>query len=363
MINMLKVLILSFCLQVSSIYASEFIFRILDLGTLQTDSSAAFAINDNNQLVGKYELDNIEYFFLWENGKIKLIDLPPRAIPKAINNNCQICGQYITDAGCTRGFIFDLEIGFLDLGSLGGSNSWVEDMNESGEIVGYSETGKMSNIRSEFKEIHAFIWKNGEIRDLNVLKGDIGQGGDESRAFGINDHGDIVGYSNYTFVHKGKKLASAYKACMWQEDKLIEIFPNDPLAFISQAFDINNKNEVIALTQLKYDYYELNYVDLSTMKKSHLAGCGGGPYIPLKKINNSSIMIGSPHTSSNVCCIGYPSSRHGTGYRQIPLASDFTWKHLKQVRGININNIIVGEAENIYGEVHGIILLPEVDET
>lgn len=341
-------IILTLCLYASCSEA-DLLFQIHDLGTLHADSSAAYAINDKNQVVGKCILENTTQFFIWDDKKFKLIDLPSTCTPTSINNNCQICGQYITDDGFTRGFVFDLMNGFLDMGTLGGANIWVEDMNESGQIVGYSETGKMSSLRSKFKEVHGFVWKNGKLEDLDVLKGDIGQGGDESRAYGINDQGDIVGYSNYTHVYKGKKLASVHKACMWQEDELLVIFPHDHLASASQAFDVNNKGEILAVIQTKHGCYELNYFDPSTNTKRYLA-CG--MQHQRNQINENSIMI------SSWCSIESLLS-NGEGYHDVILTNNGIWKNLKATYGINNNNIIVGEAENIYGEIHAVILLPE----
>lgn len=346
--NLLTLAGITLCLCISSVEA-DLVFRIQDLGTLHADSSSAYAMNDKNQVIGKFVLEDTIQFFIWDDKKFKLIDLPSTCIPKSINNNCQICGQYIADDGSTRGFIFDLINGFLDLGTLGGGNIWVEDMNESGQVVGYSETGKMSCLRRNFKEVHAFVWKNGDLEDLDALKGDIGQGGDESRAYGINDHGDVVGYSNYTHVYKGKKIASVHKACIWQKDELCEIFPDDHPASVSQAFDVNNKGEIIALVQSKPGCYELNYFDLSTNKKAYLA-CG--LQNRLDHINENGIVI-------NYFCSMASLLSSEEGYHDIILTDNFFWKNIKTTYSINNNNIIVGEAENIYGEIHGVILLPE----
>ena len=69
-----------------------------------------------------------------------------------------------------------------DLGTLGGNESMVQDINESGLIVGMAE-----NARGDAR---AFAWENGRLRDLGALD-QPGQG----RAFGCNRHGPTCGWS------------------------------------------------------------------------------------------------------------------------------------------------------------------------
>jgi len=68
-----------------------------------------------------------------------------------------------------------------DLGTLGGNESNALGINNSGQIVGYSRTN--SNLD------HAFLWDRGSMVDLGTL------GGDTSRAADINDFGQIAGTS------------------------------------------------------------------------------------------------------------------------------------------------------------------------
>jgi probable HAF family extracellular repeat protein len=68
---------------------------------------------------------------------------------------------------------------------LGGGAGCAHAINDRGLVVGWSYTGS---------EVHAVVWtsKNG-IKDLGTLPGD-----NESVAYGINNLGQVVGYSSRT---------------------------------------------------------------------------------------------------------------------------------------------------------------------
>jgi probable HAF family extracellular repeat protein len=70
----------------------------------------------------------------------------------------------------------------INLGDLGGGQSYAEGLNNSGQVVGYSTTSGGNT--------DAFLYSNGTITNLGTLAGDA-----DSAATGINDSGQIVGYS------------------------------------------------------------------------------------------------------------------------------------------------------------------------
>lgn len=70
-----------------------------------------------------------------------------------------------------------------DLGTLGGTQSAAEEINDSGDVAGFSALpGDVYH--------HAFAWKHGEMMDLGTIGAD-----NYSRATGMNDKGQIVGQS------------------------------------------------------------------------------------------------------------------------------------------------------------------------
>lgn len=80
----------------------------------------------------------------------------------------------------TPGFLASQSYFFTDLGTLGGTDSYAEEINNKGVIVGTSRTAGNQYSR-------AFVFRDGAMRELGVF------GSDENSAHGINDSGQIVG--------------------------------------------------------------------------------------------------------------------------------------------------------------------------
>ena len=72
----------------------------------------------------------------------------------------------------------------LDLGTLGGTDSDGYGINDSGQVTGYSHT-------TGDAAYHAFLY-DGTMHDLGTL------GGTYSYGFGINDSGQVTGESDTT---------------------------------------------------------------------------------------------------------------------------------------------------------------------
>jgi|SRR5580704_12026761 probable HAF family extracellular repeat protein len=90
----------------------------------------------------------------------------------------------------------------LDLGTLGGKNTWMwyGGLNDEREAVGYSETsvpdpnGEDVCAFGTGLTCSAFLWKNGSMSALPTL------GGNNGQASAINNHGQIAGYAENGIV-------------------------------------------------------------------------------------------------------------------------------------------------------------------
>jgi probable HAF family extracellular repeat protein len=88
-----------------------------------------------------------------------------------------------------------------DLGALGDKTySSANGVNDFDEVVGSSTLGPAS---------HAFLYRNGEMRDLGNLAGDPSL---NSEADGINDRGEIVGWSDVRVAHDSSIAQRAFVA-------------------------------------------------------------------------------------------------------------------------------------------------------
>ncbi|MFA7536050.1 MAG: hypothetical protein WCY68_08175 [Desulfuromonadales bacterium] len=128
-------------------------------GALRLTPDAAFsrahAINDAGQVVGHRKAGKNEAF-LEDGGRLQGLATQIDGYASQINDAGQIIVQEIRDGGV--GALL-LENGTLtDLGSLGGSDLYVRDLNGSGAAVGWGTTAG--------GEYHAFLWRAGILVDL-----------------------------------------------------------------------------------------------------------------------------------------------------------------------------------------------------
>jgi probable HAF family extracellular repeat protein/autotransporter-associated beta strand protein len=153
------------------------------LGTLSgTDFSVATGINNSGQLVGYAAPANTpwaQHAFMYDStGLMRDLNFS-RA--QAINNNGQFTGSW----GNGRAFLYNNSGDIRDLGTFGGLYNESSAINESGQVVGYSN--------SYGGGWFAYLYTGtGPMQCLGTLPG-----GTSSAAQDINNKGQIVGWSYY----------------------------------------------------------------------------------------------------------------------------------------------------------------------
>ena len=154
-----------------------------------------------------------------------------------INEAGQVVG-YSTDAsGATRAFLWTQAGGMIDLGDLGGGEAIAYSINESGQVAGESLT--------DAGDWHAFLWTAaGGMADLGTLPGGL-----ESAAYTINDAGVVAGdaenaageWAFFTWSSSGgmvdRSAGTAFSAWMINSAGHVSGCCSDPLAPTASLYD------------------------------------------------------------------------------------------------------------------------------
>ena len=158
-----------------------------------------------------------------------------------------------------------------DIGTLGGSNSYAQGINDFGQVVGYSNTGS-GNSR-------AFLW--GRSSGMENL-GTFNDSSLHSYAYGINNSGQIVGQS-YT----GTSWLTAH-AFLWERDSgMINL--GYFCGSSNFAASINNNEQVVGETG-----YPVSRQAFLWERDSGMVDIGGlGRKSYAKGINDSGQIVGS----------------------------------------------------------------------
>lgn len=256
---------------------------IVDLGVIGGSSAStnsyAYGINDNGQVVGTSQIssDSNSYAFLYTNSTMQNLNVAGSA--NGINNNGQITGY---NSSSSHGFFRNSDgtvqdIGTLSTyagarshgsainasgqvaaydaigsgqgataagwiwtngakqatGALGGSNSVISGISNSGQAVGWAETSGAAYT-------HAFLYSNNKNTDLGTL-------GDSSKANTINNNGQIVGLTDGVFDD-----GSITHAALWtiNADGSVTLTDLNTLVAgqgwsLAEATGINDKGQIV----------------------------------------------------------------------------------------------------------------------
>jgi probable HAF family extracellular repeat protein len=102
---------------------------------------------------------------------------------QALNNAGQVIGSSYLSGG-EHAFLYSSGTGMVDL-TLGGSNSYAQALNDAGQVIGYSYTS--GNAAQ-----HAFLYSDGAMTDLTSLLSS-GFGWQLNQVLGLNNQGRITG--------------------------------------------------------------------------------------------------------------------------------------------------------------------------
>lgn len=167
-------------------------FVVVDLGTFGGSRGLAKAINHQGQVVGFADTRQpaAHRAFLWQRGHLQPLESLAVSLPSSDANAINDVGDV---AGSSHPHAVVWKSGQSapqPLGALGadpGSPSIAFGINNSGTVCGSSRAADGT------ANPHAFLWHDGQMRDLGTLPG-----GAVSEANAINNEGQVVGYSEVT---------------------------------------------------------------------------------------------------------------------------------------------------------------------
>jgi len=238
--------------------------EITDLGTLEGGyESVALGSNNRGQVVGVSAnlvpdpfgpLGTQNRIFLWQNGVME--DLNTLGGPDAgfldlvgdvaINDRGQIAAcsytnsipNPVTGTPTLEPFVWQHGT-MLDLGTLGGTSGCATALNNSSQVVGYS------NLEGDLT-FHAFTWNRGGLHDLGTL------GGINALALGINDGGHIIGRADITGICSACPLGNQrqlHHPFLWRHGVMTDLGLLDSDTG-GTAYSINSKDQIVGVTVL-----------------------------------------------------------------------------------------------------------------
>ena len=192
------------------------------------------AINDIGQAAGYRSLSGGERACLWENGSTTILermyDASGMSYAYGINNMGQIVGNsYVDHTHSNRNAFLWGNGQTRDLGTLSGWSSFAEDINENGQVVGYYL--RYDNAK------RACLWDNG----TSISIGGLGSLEGESRAYGINNSGQVVGQAAVT-------VGAPDYAFLWENGQMLNLnllVPEGSDFVLQKATAINNYGWIV----------------------------------------------------------------------------------------------------------------------
>lgn len=199
----------------------------------------------------------IFHAFEWKKGKLSDLGALP-----GVNNSCatHISGNGLI-AGESENGAIDPITGWpevqavlwkhgllIDLGTLGGNESFPNSVNNRGQVVGQAanSTPDPFPFPGFGQQARAFLWENGVMQDLGTL------GGPDAFAIDINDRGQVLGFSFINSIPNPTTGFPTGDGFLWENGKMTDI--PDPLGgTVVSPFYLSNKGQVVGSANLPGD--------------------------------------------------------------------------------------------------------------
>ena len=193
---------------------------------------------------------------------------------KAVNRRGQVVGTSRDGLGRTRAFLWQEDLGIVDLKPLTGVNTSANDINEHGEITGGGDTG--------FGAFHAYLLSEGTSFDLGTL------GGNESEALAVNRRGQVAGHSRIG----GAVVKHAFLIA--DPGRMDDLGSLGGAGAMSIAHDVNDEGAVVGLAETRTGQpHAFLWTAADGMRD--LGALGAAPSMALGINNRAEVVGGSGH--------------------------------------------------------------------
>lgn len=325
---------------ISSFLAAEIQYDIQDIGTLQTHSSQAIAINNQGQILGWYNIDGTatgKHFFVRDQDGT-FHEIPTKEIASGSNinwryltDNGHVFGTYDGNANFAVLYAWDQHKGIVKLGNLPGKE--ISAINNAGQVL-------VNHVEETIKGaiFRPVIWHNGKVTKLYGLGSDLGIESEESYGYDINNNGDVVGGSRVLLSYKNK-LYSQFHATKWINGQAIDLHDLIPKASDSVATTLNDFGDIVVSGYLLR-------VD-GTCVYHHM-------YSQSKATKTNYFLNLNHNYNSFVDRFGQQTSIYS---KQI-YDKECIWRSIDNVVGMTDTGEAVATGTTIYGESHAMLLTP-----
>jgi probable HAF family extracellular repeat protein len=318
---------------------AQVLYDITDLGTLGGAESYALGVNDSGQVVGNSFVSGYDqlYAFMWSapTGMVNLGSLGyPPSVAHAINNHGQVVGMAQTLGQPLDAFLWTQAKGLRDISpdTLGAEAFAI---NGTGQIAG--------SLALDLDTIHAVVWRrNGTVTDLGTL------GGNFSVATGINQWGEVVGFSTML-----QGSSSGHGFAWTRKNGLIDLGALSGMDY-SYMNAVNSGGQMVGFSSSTTT--GITHAVMATRYTMYDIGMQLNGNSIAYAINDSSQIVGTSYDSNNDASAFVYSLTGGAMYLTQHIPANSGWV-LNEARAINASGQIAGWG-TINGQVHAYLLTP-----
>lgn len=302
-------------------------------------------INDSGQVAGSYAFGT-GAAMLYSDGVSRVITPPNGVFAQAwgINNLGDVVGDVMfcdqSNGNCnnsfTRAFVYNSKKNTYNiLGTLGGRDSRAFAINDFGQVTGYSFIATSGSVE------HAFIFRDGTFTDIGAVFGSA-----DTLALSINNYGQVAGYASSNTFSRGAFLYDSGSFLFFEPSGI--------------ARDVNNRGELVGNFGGNDDGSGRAF--LYTHGARLDIGNLGGTFARANAVNNLGHVVGvtgpSWFVSEGQKAFIYDSSVAGSVMKDLnTMVPAVAGRVLAEATDINDAGQIVANGK-LNGEDHGFLLTP-----